>query len=176
MSQSQQLFSQAREHLVGGVNSAVRAFTGVGGDPVFMARGEGPRIVDVDGKHYVDYVLSFGPLAVGHAHPAVVEAVQQAAARGLSFGAPTEAETQLARRLKELVPSMDLVRMVNSGTEATMSALRLARGATGRDKVIKFQGCYHGHVDALLVQAGSGALTLGIPGSRACRTPWWRER
>ncbi|MBA1146852.1 glutamate-1-semialdehyde 2,1-aminomutase [Ectothiorhodospiraceae bacterium WFHF3C12] len=165
MSQSQQLFSQAREHLVGGVNSAVRAFTGVGGDPVFMARGEGPRIVDVDGKHYVDYVLSFGPLAVGHAHPAVVEAVQQAAARGLSFGAPTEAETQLARRLKELVPSMDLVRMVNSGTEATMSALRLARGATGRDKVIKFQGCYHGHVDALLVQAGSGALTLGIPGS-----------
>jgi glutamate-1-semialdehyde 2,1-aminomutase len=165
MSQSQQLFRQAQEHLVGGVNSAVRAFTGVGGEPVFMERGEGPYLFDVDGRRYVDYVLSFGPLAVGHAHPAVVEAVQRAVSRGLSFGTPTQAETLLARKLKSLVPSMDLVRMVNSGTEATMSALRLARGATGRDKVIKFQGCYHGHVDPLLVQAGSGALTLGIPGS-----------
>jgi len=165
MTRSQELFKEAQQHLVGGVNSAVRAFAGVGGDPVFMDRGEGPHLVDVDGNRYVDYVLSFGPLAVGHAHPRVVSAVQKAVAKGLTFGTPTEAETRLAERLESLVPSIDLVRMVNSGTEATMSALRLARGYTGRDRIVKFQGCYHGHVDSLLVQAGSGALTLGIPGS-----------
>ncbi|MGD8430439.1 MAG: glutamate-1-semialdehyde 2,1-aminomutase [Ectothiorhodospiraceae bacterium] len=165
MSRSQELFALAQQHLVGGVNSAVRAFRAVGGDPVFIRRGEGAWLEDEDGRRYVDYVLSFGPLAVGHAHPEVVEAVQEAAARGLSFGAPTEAETRLAERIKALVPSIELVRMVNSGTEATMSALRLARGYTGRELIVKFQGNYHGHVDPLLVEAGSGVLTLGIPGS-----------
>ncbi|MCS4503450.1 glutamate-1-semialdehyde 2,1-aminomutase [Arhodomonas aquaeolei] len=165
MSRSSELFAEAREHLVGGVNSAVRAFRSVGGDPPFMRRGEGAWIEDEDGRRYVDYVLSYGPLAVGHAHPEVVDAVQQAAARGLSFGAPTVAETELARRVKSLVPSIERIRMVNSGTEATMSALRLARGYTGRDRIVKFQGNYHGHVDPLLVEAGSGVLTLGIPGS-----------
>ena len=165
MSRSEQLFAEAEQHLVGGVNSAVRAFKAVGGSPVFIRRGEGAYLVDADERRLVDYVLSFGPLAVGHAHPAVVAAIHEAVDRGSSFGAPTEAETRLARRVKELVPSIELLRLVSSGTEATMSAIRLARGATGRDRIIKFRGCYHGHVDSLLVDAGSGALTLGIPGS-----------
>ncbi len=165
MSRSEQLFAEAQQHLVGGVNSAVRAFKAVGGSPVFIRRGEGAYLVDADDRRLVDYVLSFGPLAVGHAHPAVVAAIHEAVDRGSSFGAPTEAETRLARRVKELVPSIELLRLVSSGTEATMSAIRLARGATGRDRIIKFRGCYHGHVDSLLVDAGSGALTLGIPGS-----------
>ena len=165
MSRSEQLFAEAQQHLVGGVNSAVRAFRAVGGTPVFIRRGEGAYLVDADDRRLVDYVLSFGPLAVGHAHPAVVAAIHEAVDRGSSFGAPTEAETRLARRVKELVPSIELLRLVSSGTEATMSAIRLARGATGRDRIIKFRGCYHGHVDSLLVDAGSGALTLGIPGS-----------
>jgi glutamate-1-semialdehyde 2,1-aminomutase len=165
MSRSQRLFQEAQQVIVGGVNSPVRAFKGVGGDPVFFRRGEGPYLIDADGRRYVDYVLSWGPLVMGHAHPAVVEAVQRAAAEGLSFGAPTEIEVRMAQRVRELVPSMALVRMVSSGTEATMSALRLARGFTGRNKIIKFEGCYHGHADALLVKAGSGALTLGVPSS-----------
>lgn len=165
MSRSHELFVEAQKHLVGGVNSAVRAFRAVGGEPVFIRRGEGAWIEDVDGRRYVDYVLSYGPLAVGHAHPAVVAAVSEAVTRGLSFGAPCELETRLAQRIKALFPSIDRLRMVSSGTEATMSALRLARGFTGRERIVKFQGCYHGHVDSLLVQAGSGVLTLGIPGS-----------
>ncbi len=162
---SETLFAQAQEHLVGGVNSAVRAFRSVGGTPVFMRRGSGAWIEDVDGKQYVDYVLSFGPLAIGHAHPAVVSAIAETAASGTSFGAPTELETELALRVKSLMPSIERIRMVNSGTEACMSAVRLARGYTGRDRILKFRGNYHGHVDALLVEAGSGVLTLGIPGS-----------
>ncbi len=165
MSRSQRLFEEAQQVIVGGVNSPVRAFRGVGGDPVFFRRGEGPHLFDVEGRRYVDYVLSWGPLVMGHAHPAVVEAVRQAAADGLSFGAPAEIEIRMAQRVRELVPSMELLRMVSSGTEATMSALRLARGYTGRDKIVKFEGCYHGHADALLVKAGSGALTLGVPSS-----------
>lgn len=165
MNRSHELFVEAQDHLVGGVNSAVRAFRAVGGEPVFIRCGKGPWLEDVDGRRYVDYVLSYGPLAVGHAHAEVVAAVQEAAARGLSFGAPTELETRLAQRIKALFPTIERVRMVNSGTEATMSALRLARGFTGRKRIVKFQGCYHGHVDSLLVEAGSGVLTLGIPGS-----------
>jgi len=165
MSRSQDLFREAQQYIVGGVNSPVRAFKAVGGEPPFFRRGEGAYLIDEDGKRYVDYVLSWGPLVMGHAHPAVVEAVQRAAADGLSFGAPTESEVRMAKRVRELVPSMELVRMVNSGTEATMSALRLARGYTGRDKIIKFEGCYHGHSDSLLVKAGSGALTFGVPSS-----------
>ena len=165
MSRSHEQFVEAQKHLVGGVNSAVRAFRAVGGEPVFIHRGEGAWIEDVDGRRYVDYVLSFGPLAVGHAHPHVVTAVCDAVTRGLSFGAPCELETRLAQRIKALLPSIERLRLVNSGTEATMSALRLARGFTGRERIVKFQGCYHGHVDSLLVQAGSGVLTLGIPGS-----------
>ena len=165
MTQSHQLFANAQIHIPGGVNSPVRAFKGVGGEPVFFERATGAYLIDVDGKEYVDYVGSWGPMIVGHAHPAVVKAVQDAAAKGLSFGAPTAIETRMADRLCELVPSMDMVRMVNSGTEATMSAIRLARGFTGRDKIIKFEGCYHGHSDSLLVKAGSGALTLGVPTS-----------
>jgi glutamate-1-semialdehyde 2,1-aminomutase len=165
MRRSQRLFEAAQQVIVGGVNSPVRAFRGVGGDPVFFRRGEGAYLIDADGRRYVDYVLSWGPLVMGHAHPAVVDAVRRAAADGLSFGAPTEIEVRMAQRLRELVPSMELVRMVSSGTEATMSALRLARGFTGRDKIVKFEGCYHGHADALLVKAGSGALTLGVPSS-----------
>jgi len=165
MSRSQDLFREAQQCIVGGVNSPVRAFKAVGGEPPFIRRGEGAWLIDEDGKRYVDYVLSWGPLIMGHAHPAVVEAVQRAAADGLSFGAPTAIEVIMAQRIRELVPSMELVRMVNSGTEATMSALRLARGYTGRDKIIKFEGCYHGHSDALLVKAGSGALTFGVPSS-----------
>jgi glutamate-1-semialdehyde 2,1-aminomutase len=172
MSRSETLFAEAQRHLVGGVNSAVRAFRSVGGTPPFMRRGEGAWIEDEDGRRYVDYVLSYGPLAVGHAHPEVVAAVQEAAARGTSFGAPTEAETLLAQRVKALMPSIELIRMVNSGTEACMSALRLARGYTGRDKILKFQGNYHGHVDSMLVDAGSGMLTLGIPGSPGVPAAW----
>ncbi len=162
---SETLFAEAQQHLVGGVNSAVRAFRSVGGTPVFMRRGQGAWIEDVDGKQYVDYVLSFGPLAIGHAHPAVVKAIAETAASGTSFGAPTERETELAVFVKSLMPGMERIRMVNSGTEACMSAVRLARGYTGRDRILKFRGNYHGHVDALLVEAGSGVLTLGIPGS-----------
>jgi glutamate-1-semialdehyde 2,1-aminomutase len=162
---SDNLFAEAQQHLVGGVNSAVRAFRSVGGTPVFMRRGEGAWIEDVDGKRYVDYVLSYGPLAIGHAHPEVVDAIAETAARGTSFGAPTELETELAELVKAIMPGIERIRMVNSGTEACMSAVRLARGYTGRDRVLKFRGNYHGHVDALLVEAGSGVLTLGIPGS-----------
>ncbi|MCU5781815.1 glutamate-1-semialdehyde 2,1-aminomutase [Alcanivorax balearicus MACL04] len=163
--QSEQLFRRAQKHIPGGVNSPVRAFSGVGGTPVFFERAEGAYLFDEDDNRYTDYVGSWGPMVLGHNAPAVREAVQQAVARGLSFGAPTEVEVEMADLVCEMVPSMDMVRMVNSGTEATMSAIRLARGHTGRDKIIKFEGCYHGHVDSLLVQAGSGALTLGTPGS-----------
>jgi glutamate-1-semialdehyde 2,1-aminomutase len=165
MTQSHELFAKAQLHIPGGVNSPVRAFKGVGGEPVFIERASGACVYDVDGKEYVDYVGSWGPMILGHAHPAVLKAVCEAAERGLSFGAPTAIETRVADRLCELVPSMDMVRMVSSGTEATMSAIRLARGFTGRDKIVKFEGCYHGHSDSLLVKAGSGALTLGVPTS-----------
>ncbi len=159
------LFAEACRYIPGGVNSPVRAFRGVGGDPVFMASAKGAHVTGADGRRYIDYVGSWGPMILGHAHPDVIHTVQERAALGLSFGAPTEIETQLARKVCELVPSMELVRMVSSGTEATMSAIRLARGFTGRDKIVKFEGCYHGHSDSLLVKAGSGALTLGIPTS-----------
>jgi len=165
MSESDRLFEEARRWIPGGVNSSVRAFASVGGDPIFMERAEGAYLYDVDGRRYIDYVGSWGPMIVGHAHPEVVRAVQEAAAKSLSFGTPTLLENRMAERLCELVPSLDMVRLVNSGTEATMSAVRLARGYTGRDKIIKFEGNYHGHTDSLLVKAGSGALTLGIPGS-----------
>jgi len=165
MSKSEQLFQQAQQHIPGGVNSPVRAFKGVGGTPVFFTRGEGAYLFDADGRRYVDYVGSWGPMIAGHCHPAVLKAVQDTAASGLGFGAPTEIETRMADLLCELVPSLELVRMVSSGTEATMSAIRLARGFTGRDKIVKFEGCYHGHSDSLLVKAGSGALTLGVPTS-----------
>ena len=165
MSTSEQLFDRAKKHIPGGVNSPVRAFKAVGGTPVFMERSDGPYIFDCQGKRYIDYVLSWGPMLMGHNHPAVREAVIQQSRKGLSFGAPTELETQLADRLCDIMPNMDLVRMVNSGTEATMSAIRLARGYTGRDTIVKFEGCYHGHSDSLLVKAGSGALTLGVPSS-----------
>jgi len=165
MADAHELFLAAQRHIPGGVNSPVRAFRGVGGEPIFFNRGEGPYLWSEQGTRYIDYVGSWGPMIAGHAHPNVIAAVQQSAARGLSFGAPTVIETEMADRLVALVPSMALVRMVNSGTEATMSAIRLARGYTGRDKIIKFEGCYHGHADALLVKAGSGALTLGVPSS-----------
>ena len=165
MSRSEALFEKANRFIPGGVNSPVRAFRGVGGTPVFFARGEGPYLFDADGKRYVDYVCSWGPLILGHCHPDVLGALARQMHDGLSYGAPTELEVEMAELLCGLVPSMDKVRMVNSGTEATMSAIRLARGHTGRDKIVKFEGCYHGHVDALLVKAGSGALTLGEPTS-----------
>ncbi|GGB08383.1 glutamate-1-semialdehyde 2,1-aminomutase [Agarivorans gilvus] len=165
MSRSEQLFSQAQQTIPGGVNSPVRAFNGVGGTPLFIERAEGARIYDVDGNSYIDYVGSWGPMILGHNHPAIHQAVVDAAAKGLSFGAPTASEIAMADLVCKLVPSMDQVRMVNSGTEATMSAIRLARGYTGRDKILKFEGCYHGHADSLLVKAGSGALTLGQPSS-----------
>ena len=165
MSRSSELFTAAQKHIPGGVNSPVRAFKGVGGDPVFFKKAKGAYVFDEDGKKYIDYVGSWGPMIVGHAHPDVLNAVQDVMQNGLSFGAPTELETQMADKVCELVPSMDMVRMVSSGTEATMSALRLARGYTGRDKIVKFEGCYHGHSDSLLVKAGSGALTLGVPTS-----------
>jgi glutamate-1-semialdehyde 2,1-aminomutase len=159
------LFERAQRSIPAGVNSPVRAFRSVGGTPRFFVSGEGPRVVDADGKSYVDYVGSWGPLVLGHAHPEVVRAVQQAAQKGLSFGAPTQAEIEMAEEIRKLVPSIELVRLVSSGTEATMSAIRLARGATGRDAIVKFEGCYHGHADSLLVKAGSGALTFGNPSS-----------
>ncbi|MGD8617174.1 MAG: glutamate-1-semialdehyde 2,1-aminomutase [Gammaproteobacteria bacterium] len=165
MTRSHDLFQQAQKSIPGGVNSPVRAFRGVGGDPVFIERAAGPYLYDADGRRYIDYVGSWGPMVLGHAHPDVLQAVHQAVDKGLSFGAPTEIETLMAERVCELVPSMQLVRMVSSGTEATMSAIRLARGFTGRDRIVKFEGCYHGHSDSLLVKAGSGALTLGEPSS-----------
>ena len=165
MSRSHDLFVAAQHHIPGGVNSPVRAFRGVGGDPVFFERASGPYLFDADGQRYLDYVGSWGPMILGHAHPQVIAAVAERIQSGLSFGAPTELETRMADRVCALVPSMDLVRMVSSGTEATMSAIRLARGFTGRDRLIKFEGGYHGHADSLLVKAGSGALTLGEPSS-----------
>jgi glutamate-1-semialdehyde 2,1-aminomutase len=165
MSRSHDLFAAAQRHIPGGVNSPVRAFRGVGGDPVFFESASGPHAIDADGKRYIDYVGSWGPMILGHAHPEVLAAVRERLDKGLSFGAPTELETVMADKVCELVPSMDMVRMVSSGTEATMSALRLARGYTGRDKIVKFEGCYHGHADSLLVKAGSGALTFGEPSS-----------
>ncbi len=165
MTKSHDLFVAAQKHIPGGVNSPVRAFKGVGGDPIFFAKGEGAYLVDEDGKRYVDYVASWGPMIAGHAHPQVLEAVQAVVRHSLGFGAPTAIETRMAEKVCALVPSLDMVRMVNSGTEATMTAIRLARGFTGRDKIVKFEGCYHGHSDSLLVKAGSGALTLGVPTS-----------
>ena len=162
---NEMLWKRARKYLPGGVNSPVRAFNGVGGDPVFFERAEGACLYDVEGRSYIDYVGSWGPMIAGHAHPAIVSAVQAAAARGLSFGAPCPAEVEMAERLCAIVPALEMVRMVNSGTEATMSAIRVARAATGRDGIIKFEGCYHGHADSFLVKAGSGALTLGVPNS-----------
>ncbi len=159
------MYAEARRYMPGGVNSPVRAFKAVGGEPVFIARGEGALIYDVDGNEYIDYVASWGPLILGHIHPEVTAALQECLARGTSFGAPTELETELARTIVEAVPAVEMVRLVNSGTEAAMSALRLARGYTGRNKIVKFEGCYHGHADFLLIKAGSGALTLGVPSS-----------
>ena len=164
-SKNDTLFARAQKTTPGGVNSPVRAFRSVGGTPRFITRAEGPYFWDADGKRYIDYIGSWGPAIVGHAHPEVVKAVQEAAARGLSFGAPTEGEIEMAEEICRLVPSIEQVRLVSSGTEATMSALRLARGATGRDKIVKFEGCYHGHADSLLVKAGSGLLTFGNPTS-----------
>jgi glutamate-1-semialdehyde 2,1-aminomutase len=159
------LFSDASRYIPGGVNSPVRAFRGVGGEPVFIERAHGARVYAADGRALIDYVGSWGPMVLGHAHPHVIRAVQERVPLGLSFGAPTQIETQLAKKVCELIPSIELVRMVSSGTEATMSAIRLARGFTGRHKIVKFEGCYHGHSDSLLVKAGSGALTLGVPTS-----------
>ena len=171
MSSSQQLFDRARQHIPGGVNSPVRAFKAVGGTPVFIDRSEGAYVFDCEGKRYIDYVLSWGPMIMGHNHPRVREAVIRQSEKGLSFGAPTELEIELADRICDIMPGMDMVRMVNSGTEATMSAIRLARGYTGRDTIVKFEGCYHGHSDSLLVKAGSGALTLGVPSSPGVPAP-----
>jgi len=164
-SKSETLFAAAQQVIPGGVDSPVRAFRSVGGTPRFIERGQGAAIWDADGNRYIDYVLSWGPLILGHAHPAVVAALQEAAARGTSYGAPTALETELAQTVIDLAPSIEMIRFVNSGTEATMSALRLARAYTGRDKILKFSGCYHGHADLLLVQAGSGVATLGLPDS-----------
>jgi glutamate-1-semialdehyde 2,1-aminomutase len=158
-------FARACQAIPGGVNSPARAFGAVGGQPIFIQRGEGPYLFDIDGNRYVDFVGSWGPLILGHCHPRVVEAVNAAMAKGASFGAPTEAETELAELIRQLMPSLEMVRMVSSGTEAAMSAIRLARGYTGRDIIVKFAGCYHGHVDSLLVAAGSSATTLGVPNS-----------
>jgi glutamate-1-semialdehyde 2,1-aminomutase len=165
MNSSEQLFDRARKTIPGGVNSPVRAFKAVGGTPIFIDRADGAYIYDTQDKRYIDYVLSWGPMIMGHNHPGVREAVIKQAEKGLSFGAPTELETELAERLCHIMPGMDMVRMVNSGTEATMSAIRLARGFTGRDNIVKFEGCYHGHSDSLLIKAGSGALTMGVPSS-----------
>ncbi len=162
---SEELFRKAQAVIPGGVNSPVRAFGSVGGTPIFFDHGKGAFLFDVDGNRFLDFVSSWGPLILGHRHPAVVQAVQEALSRGTSFGAPTEAEIRLAEKVVELVPSVECVRMVNSGTEATMTAIRLARGVTGRSKIVKFEGCYHGHADAFLMKAGSGVATLGIPGS-----------
>jgi glutamate-1-semialdehyde 2,1-aminomutase len=161
----QSLFERARQYIPGGVNSPVRAFKGVGGDPVYIHRAQGAYLWDEDGNRYIDYVGSWGPMILGHAHPDVIAAVKSTADKGLSFGAPTQVETEMAKMICDRIPAVDKVRMVSSGTEATMSAIRLARGYTGRDKLVKFEGCYHGHADSLLVKAGSGALTLGVPTS-----------
>ena len=165
MNQSSILFKEAKEYIPGGVNSPVRAFNGVGGDPVFFDRGEGAYLFDVDGNSYIDYVGSWGPMILGHSNPVIIGAVKSVLDKGLGFGAPTQIETSLAKKVCQIMPSIELVRMVSSGTEATMSAIRLARGYTNRDKILKFEGCYHGHSDSLLVKAGSGALTLGVPTS-----------
>ncbi len=165
MTTSKQAFDEAHKYIPGGVNSPVRAFQAVGGTPVFIKRAHGAHIYDIQDKEYIDYVGSWGPMILGHAHPEVIEAVQHAAQHGLSFGTPTEIETEMAKMVCELIESIEMVRMVSSGTEATMSAIRLARGHTDRNKIIKFEGCYHGHGDSLLVKAGSGALTLGVPSS-----------
>ncbi|MFY0545349.1 glutamate-1-semialdehyde 2,1-aminomutase [Brevibacillus sp. H7] len=162
---STRLFAEAQHYIPGGVNSPVRAFKSVGGNPLYIEKGEGSRIYDVDGNSFIDYIGSWGPLILGHAHPRVLAAIQEAAALGTSFGAPTARETEMAKQVCEIVPSVEVVRMVNSGTEATMSALRLARGYTKRDKIMKFEGCYHGHADSLLIKAGSGVATLGLPDS-----------
>jgi glutamate-1-semialdehyde 2,1-aminomutase len=159
------LYQEACKYIPGGVNSPVRAFRGVGGEPIFFKKAAGAHVTAADGRRFIDYVGSWGPMILGHAHPQVIKAVQEVAADGLSFGAPTELETRLARRVVELMPSVERVRFVSSGTEATMSAIRLARGFTGRDTIVKFEGCYHGHSDSLLIKAGSGALTLGVPTS-----------
>jgi glutamate-1-semialdehyde 2,1-aminomutase len=165
MNRSETLFARAQETIPGGVNSPVRAFKAVGGTPRFITKADGPYIWDADNKRYIDYIQSWGPMVLGHNNPKIREAVIAAAHNGLSFGAPTEAEVIMAEKVKSIVPSMEMVRMVNSGTEATMSAIRLARGYTGKNKILKFEGCYHGHADSLLVKAGSGALTLGVPSS-----------
>jgi len=165
MEKSQELFTAAQVHIPGGVNSPVRAFKAVGGSPVFFEKAQGAYLFDADGKRYIDYIQSWGPMILGHGHPDVITSIKRQIDRGLSFGAPTELETKLADKICSLVPGMEMVRMVNSGTEATMSAIRLARGYTNRDKIIKFEGCYHGHSDSLLVKAGSGALTMGVPSS-----------
>jgi len=165
MTRSHDLYTEAKKHIPGGVNSPVRAFNGVGGEPVFLKRGEGAYTFDEDDNKYIDYVASWGPMILGHAHPAVTKAVKEAVDNSLGFGTPTHIETVMAEKVCELVPSIEMVRMVSSGTEATMSAIRLARGFTGRDKIVKFEGCYHGHSDSLLVKAGSGAMTLGVPTS-----------
>ena len=165
MKKSEALFERAGRVIPGGVNSPVRAFAAVGGTPPFIESADGAYLVDVDGRRYIDYVGSWGPMIAGHAHPEIIDAVTATAAKGLSFGAPCALEVELAERICEIMPSIELVRMTNSGTEAAMSAIRLARGATGRDKIVKFEGCYHGHADSLLVKAGSGALTLGVPSS-----------
>src|SRR6266478_7292719 len=164
-SRSREAYQRACKVIPGGVNSPARAFGGVGGHPLFIARGDGPYLFDVDGNRYLDYIGSWGPLILGHAHPRVVRAVEETLHRGATFGAPTELETQLAELIIDAVPSIEMVRLVSSGTEASMSAIRLARGFTGRDVIVKFAGCYHGHVDSLLVQAGSSATTLGVPNS-----------
>ena len=171
MKRSQKLFQRAQRRIPAGVNSPVRAFRSVGGTPPFIQRGKGARVWDADGRSYIDYVGSWGALIAGHAHPEVVKAVKEASGRGLSFGAPTEGEVELAELLCRLVPSLEQVRLVSSGTEATMSAIRLARGYTGRSRIVKFEGCYHGHADALLVKAGSGALTFGQPSSAGVPAP-----
>src|SRR5438046_6423638 len=163
---SEQLFAEALKYIPGGVNSPVRAFRAVGGQPFFVNRAKGSRVLDVDGQEYIDYVCTWGPAILGHGHPKIIQAVQQAAEHGTSFGIPNPLEVTMAKLICSLVPSVQKVRMVNSGTEATMSAIRLARGFTRRDKIIKFEGCYHGHVDSLLVKAGSGALTFGHPDSQ----------
>ncbi|MDN5666578.1 MAG: glutamate-1-semialdehyde 2,1-aminomutase [Psychrobacter sp.] len=167
---NEQLFAQARKHIPGGVNSPVRAFAGVGGTPIFMHRANGSKIYDTEDNAYIDYVGSWGPMILGHAHPKVIDAVKKAADDGLSFGTPTPFETTVADKICEIVPSVEMIRMTNSGTEATMSAIRLARGYTGRDKIVKFEGCYHGHSDSLLVKAGSGMLDIGEPTSKGVPT------
>ncbi|MFQ3346146.1 MAG: glutamate-1-semialdehyde 2,1-aminomutase, partial [Porticoccaceae bacterium] len=164
-SRSEELFKAAQLHIPGGVNSPVRAFQSVGGTPIFFDRAKGAYMFDADGNRYIDYVLSWGPMLLGHGHEDVLQAIRKQLDKAMTFGTPTELEIQLADKICSIVPGMEMIRMVNSGTEATMSAIRLARGFTGRDKIVKFEGCYHGHSDSLLIKAGSGALTLGIPSS-----------